>query len=189
MSFFSPEHDKTLGLRWLAIILLFIASTFMDYSWQRMFHMVFGFAWWSLLFFLAVILIPIINNLKEDTVADFVGIVVPRVFRTVSIVGFMAVMEGLFLLDQITKHFQELSYMTRDGWSIAFTISTLLTTGIYLFHLFLEKNEIKVAMKIAEGKLTMKDEEVVNFLKNLKRTPRVGFILITFTVVAMIIKI
>ncbi|MFX1537172.1 MAG: hypothetical protein ACFFDI_23425, partial [Promethearchaeota archaeon] len=75
-------------LKWIIIIILFLFSLSLEYKWRRAIHIVTGFAWWGMVFFLVFILIPSLSKIKKDSQYDIIGFVIPRIFRTASSVGF-----------------------------------------------------------------------------------------------------
>ncbi|MDH5403228.1 MAG: hypothetical protein OEY49_12105, partial [Candidatus Heimdallarchaeota archaeon] len=154
-----------------------------DVNWLRASHIIFAFSWWSLLFFLAIILGPVIHQLSEETKVNIIGYIVPRVFLTVSNVGFLTISLGWYLF--LSYYFTNLEYIFKDLDNLLLAIFAILTTLLYFFHIFLEQSEIQTAIKVREGIITPKDDEFKHLLKGLKIIPRFGFLLVTTTILVM----
>ncbi|MHA2295977.1 MAG: hypothetical protein ACXAEU_03430 [Candidatus Hodarchaeales archaeon] len=178
--------DRQLVLRWVVIIVVFLLSLFLDWSWRRIIHVVTSFAWWGMVFFLVFILLPVINKMSPHTQHEIIGFVIPRIFRTASIAGFFSVGMGwrnaLELANWDVMHFFS---NTRE---MTLLFGGLLGTGLYLFHLFLERAEIELAMRASSSaSLDLEDPEVKDLLKKIQIIPVVGFLIMSLSALTMFI--
>ena len=131
----ASRHGRTVAIAALMIFLFIIGTTF-QYQWTRMFHIVFGFGWYAILIFLVVVFLPIADQFTDTTLYEIVGRIVPRIFHTVTVTGFFAVSFGWY--NAIYLSAGRLSYFYAKPIDILFSISMIMVTLMYCFHLFLE---------------------------------------------------
>jgi hypothetical protein len=73
--FFNKDwtSGRYLLIKWVAIILIFFITLTIEYRWRRMIHIITGFMWWGLVFFLITILLPRIGQMKNTTQYEIIG--------------------------------------------------------------------------------------------------------------------
>ncbi|MFX1250942.1 MAG: hypothetical protein ACFFCZ_04990 [Promethearchaeota archaeon] len=187
-NFFRDWSDFKKGIvKWIIIIILFLFSLSLEYKWRRAIHIITGFAWWGMVFFLVFILIPSLSKMKKDSQYDIIGFVIPRIFRTASSVGFFTTGMGWYnAIFEIAN--MDISYFFIRVENTLLLIGMLMVTGLYIFHLFLESKEIKLAFKIANQDIDdFTKSEVENFLSKIRIIPTVGFLILTTAVLLMFI--
>ena len=154
--------------------------------WIRSVHMISGFVWWGMVFFINFIIIPVFPKLSNTTQYEILGKIFPRIFKTATIFGFFTVGLGWFYaLDVYVKW--DYSYFHSSFINILFSLGIVAVTLLYLFHLFLERSEINLIASIASGKVKYEDDEVQTLIKHLMRIPRIGFIIQTTAIILMFI--
>lgn len=165
----------------MLILLAFMLT--LEYRWQRAIHIVSGFMWWGMVFFLVWILLPIFSSFTKATQYEVLGTVFPRIFKTATVVGFFTVSLGWYIaLDEFAQW--NLSYFTTPLINVLFLIGLLLVTGLYMFHLFLENNEIETVVLALS---TESDEKIDKLISNLRRIPYIGFTIMTSAVILMFV--
>jgi hypothetical protein len=181
------SSGRYLLIKWTLVILIFFLFLTLEYRWRRMIHIITGFMWWGLVFFLITILLPKIEQMKESTQFEVVGFLIPRIFRTVSIVAFFSVFLGWYnTLNNIS--YWNIDYFFLRVENTLFLIGILLVTGLYLFHLFLENREIKLAFDILNESDTVGiSAKVERLLAKIKIIPYIGFTILTTSVILMFI--
>ena len=168
------------------IVITYILVILLGPRWIRPVHMISGFVWWGMVFFINFIIIPVFPKLSSTTQFEILGNVFPRIFRTATIFGFFTVGLGwFFALDEYANW--DLSYFTHSLVNILFLIGITAVTLLYLFHLFLERSEINLIAKIATGKIKYEDERVQSLIAHLMRIPRIGFIIQSTAIVLMFV--
>ena len=178
---------RYLFIKWVLIIVIFYFTLTLEYRWRRMIHIITGFMWWGLVFFLTTILIPRIGRMKTSTQHEIIGFLIPRIFRTVSVVGFFAVFIGWYnTLNNII--YWNVEYFFLRVENLLFLIGILLVTGLYLFHLFLENKEIGLAFSILEEPDDVEIKKNVNdLIRKIQVIPYIGFTILTTGVILMFI--
>ncbi|OLS21084.1 MAG: hypothetical protein HeimC3_34850 [Candidatus Heimdallarchaeota archaeon LC_3] len=178
---------KYLLLKWVIILVIFFIILTLEYRWRRMIHIITGFMWWGMVFFLITILLPKIEQMKKSTQFEIIGYLIPRIFRTVSVVAFFAVLLGWY------NTLNDISYWNIDYFFLRientlFLLGNLMITGLYLFHLFLENREIKLAFNILkEPDNDDVSERVEDLIAKIKIIPYIGFTILTTGVILMFI--
>jgi hypothetical protein len=138
-----------------------------------------------MLIFLVVIFLPVVNRFTDNSLYEIVGHLVPRIFHTVTISGFFTVTIGWYNALYLANG--RMSYFYSTPSDLFFTISLVMVTLMYFFHLFLESSEINVSSGVAAGEINMKSEEYQTFLKGLTVTPRIGFLIISIAILTMFV--
>jgi len=176
--------NRNTVLKWTVIIVVFILIQFLHWFWFRVIHVVASFAWWGMVFFLAFILLPVFNKMNPSTQHQVVGLVIPRVFRTASILGFFSI--GMGWRSAFEMAHWDFSHFFSSGEDIILLFGGLLGTCLYIFHIFLERKEINIALRISTlSSLDLKDPKVNDLLKKIKIIPRVGFVIISLAALTM----
>ncbi len=168
---------------WVVLILFTAVVGQGSIQWIRAFHIVFGFSWWGMVFFLNFILLPAMKKMTQSTKYEVLGTVFPRIFKTATVSGFLTVSLGwIYALRFYAKG--DFSYFYSSLVNILFTIGIVAITCLYLFHLILERNEIDTVLKALE---TEDDAAVNKLIAHLQLIPRVGFSIMTIGVALMFI--
>ena len=124
--------------------------------------------------------------MSPRTQHEVIGYVIPRVFRGASIFGFFSVGMGWRNALEIAN--KDLSYFFTDLRPFLLLIGGTLATGLYLFHLFLEKAEIEIAMRAAnEDSLDLDDPEVKELMKKIQLIPMGGFLIMSLAALTMLL--
>ena len=146
-----------------------------------MIHFFAGFVWWGMVVFLTVILLPKLPQMKKETQYELIGYVIPRIFNMVSNFGFFAVFLGWF---NILNYFADwkINYFLNH---MIFSIDILLITGLYIFHLFLEKDEITLAFSLLNRKTNAPTDDIDKLILRIRKIPYVGFIVLTIGIITM----
>jgi hypothetical protein len=139
-----------------------------------------------MVFFINFIIIPVFPKLSSSTQYEILGNVFPRIFKTATIFGFFTVGLGWFYALDVYANW-DLSYFTSSFINTLFLIGISAVTLLYLFHLFLERNEINLISNIATGRIKYEDDKVQTLIKHLMRIPRIGFLIQTTAIVLMFI--
>jgi hypothetical protein len=187
--FYSKDwtSGRYLLIKWVIIVLIFFFTITLEYRWRRMIHIITGFMWWGMVFFLVTILLPRIGRMKKSTQYEIVGYLIPRIFRTVSVVAFFAVFLGWYnTLNDISNW--NINYFFLRNENSLFLVGILVVTGLYLFHLFLENREISLAFYILKetdnAEMPMKADKL---LAKIRIIPNIGFTILTLGVILMFI--
>ncbi|RMG32451.1 MAG: hypothetical protein D6732_13415 [Methanobacteriota archaeon] len=170
-------------LIWILMILAIITLFLLGFKWIRAFHLFFGFAWWGMLFFLNLILLPSMNEMSRSGKYEVLGRVFPKIFKLATVNGFMAVSLGWLLALEYFAQWN-ITYFFQTSINILFLTAISVITLLYLFHLILERNEIETVLKAVEKE---NDEEVNKLLDHLQLVPRIGFIILTLGALIMFI--
>ncbi len=178
--------DRDYVMKWTVVITIFIFTQFLDWPWFRLIHVITSFAWWGMVFFLVFILIPTIGRMKSQTLHEVVGFVIPRIFRTVSILGFFAVGMGWRIALELSGW--NLMFFFSDASELMLLLGGILGTCLYLFHLFLERREIDLAMRASTlSSFDPVDPEIAEFLKKVQIIPKIGFVIISIAALTMLL--
>jgi hypothetical protein len=184
------HKGNLLFVKWITVFLLFGLSLLLEYRERRIIHIITGFMWWGMVFFLVFILLPKLPKMQKSTQYEIVGFLIPRIFRTVSIVGFFAVFLGWFnALNDIASPRWSLGYFLPPNRieNTLFLIGIFLVTGLYLFHLFLENREITFAFRILESTENDVTSKVENLISKIRIIPVLGFTILTTGVLMMFV--
>jgi hypothetical protein len=173
----------------LKIIILLAVWLFViqqNHVWIRAVHMVSGFIWWGMVFFINFNLLPAFPKLSSQTKLELLGHVFPRVFRNATTFGFLSVSVGwYFALEYFA--FWNFGYFFSSLINFLFFVGISLLTGLYLFHIFLERHEINLLRDVGQGIVTFEEEKVQSLVSHLLRLPRIGFAIQSFAVILMFI--
>ncbi|MHA1976443.1 MAG: hypothetical protein ACW98F_14890 [Candidatus Hodarchaeales archaeon] len=165
---------------------MFSITQFLDWPGRRIVHILSSFAWWGMVFFLVFILLPVLNRMSSITQQEIIGFVVPRIFRAASIAGFFSVGMGWRNAMEIING--DLNYFFSNGVNFFLLIGGLLATGLYIFHLFLEHQEIEIAMRAKESaSMKLDDPEIKKLLNKIQIIPLIGFLIMTTSALTMLI--
>ena len=83
---------------------------------------------------------------------------------------------------------KDFSYFFTDLRPFLLLIGGLFATGLYLFHLFLEKAEIEIALRAAnEDSLDLDDPEVKELMKKIQLIPMGGFLIMSLSALTMLL--
>ncbi len=173
---------QPIGIWGLMVISIAILSP-LGFKWVRAFHLFFGFAWWGMLLFLNIVLLPGMKQMSKAARYEVLGWVFPRIFRTATVVGFMAVVFGWILALHYIANWN-LSYFWKSTLNIIFLFGLVVITLLYCFHLFLERNEIETVQKAMTRE---NDKEVNKLLNHLELIPRIGLTILTLGALLMFI--
>jgi uncharacterized membrane protein len=172
--------DKNLVLKWAIIFTIFLATQYLTSKWRRIIHITSSVAWWGMVFFLNFILLPVFSKMSPTTQHEVIGYVIPRIFRGANILGFFSVGMGWRNALEIAN--KDFSYFFRSK-----TLG-ILATGLFLFHLFLEKAEIEIAMRAAnKDTLDLDDPEVKELMKKIQLIPMGGFLIMSLSALTMLL--
>ncbi|MHA1941941.1 MAG: hypothetical protein ACW97P_09460 [Candidatus Hodarchaeales archaeon] len=178
--------NRNLVIKWTIITFFFLLTQYFDWRWRRIVHIGASIGWWGLVFFLVFILLPKIEEMSPRTQQEIIGLIIPRIFRAASILGFFSVGMGWRNALEISNG--DHSYFTANFDNFLLMVGGILATGLYLFHLFLEHHEIEIAMRANTlTSMNMDDPEINDLVNKLKIIPRVGFIIMTFSALSMLI--
>jgi len=182
----TPKIDRKLVLKWVIIIAIFLIAQLLTSEWRRIIHISASVAWWGMVFFLNFILLPVFSKMSPRTQHEVIGYVIPRVFRGASIFGFFSVGMGWRNALEIAN--KDFSYFFTDLRPFLLLIGGTLATGLYLFHLFLEKAEIEIALRAAnEDSLDLEDPEVKELMKKIQLIPMGGFLVMSLAALTMLL--
>jgi uncharacterized membrane protein len=182
----SLNIDRNLILKWAVIFIIFFAAQFLTSEWRRIIHITSSVSWWGMVFFLNFILLPVFSKMNPRTQHEVIGYVIPRVFRGASILGFFSVGMGWRNALEIAN--KDFSYFFSDLRPFLLLLGGILATGLYLFHLFLEKAEIEIAMRAAnEDSLDLDDPEVKELMKKIQLIPMGGFLIMSLAALTMLL--
>ena len=82
----------------------------------------------------------------------------------------------------------DLLFFFSNSQELMLFIGGILGTCLYLFHLFLERKEIDLAMRAATmTSLDPKDPEIAEFLDTIQIIPKIGFIVISLAALTMLL--
>jgi hypothetical protein len=180
------EIDKSFLLRWSLVLVIFAVTQVLDWAGRRIVHILSSFAWWGMVFFLVFILLPVLKRMSAITQQEIIGLVVPRIFRAASIAGFFSVGMGWRNAMEIAN--RDFGYFFSNGVNFLLLIGGLLATGLYLFHLFLEHQEIELAMRVQESAtIELDDPEVKVLINKIQIIPIIGFLIMTTSALTMFI--
>lgn len=182
----SLNIDRNLILKWVVIFIIFLAAQFLTSEWRRIIHITSSVSWWGMVFFLNFILLPVFSKMSPRTQHEIIGYVIPRIFRGASILGFFSVGMGWRNALEIAN--KDFSYFFTSLKPFLLLLGGILATGLYLFHLFLEKAEIEIAMRAAnEDSLDLDDPEVKELLKKIQLIPMGGFLIMSLAALTMLL--
>lgn len=170
----------------ILLISVFIVIINLGALWIRPAHIISGFIWWGMVFFINFLILPIFPKLTQTTQFELLGKLFPRIFQFATVFGFFTISFGWFYALEFFAHWQ-ISYFFANSINFVFLIAISLITLLYGFHLFLERKEIDLISKIANSEITYEDKEVQNLVSQLLVIPRVGFALQTLAVLIMFI--
>lgn len=187
MAYPAQSRRLTLGGQHLFIWILMLVSIAilspLGFKWIRAAHLFFGFAWCGMVLFLNVILLPAMKQMTKAGRYEVLGWVFPKIFKTATVNGFMAVTLGwLMALEYIARW--DFSYFLQSNINLMFLIGISAITFLYCVHLFLERNEIDTVLKAIESE---DDEEVNKLLEDLQLIPRIGLAVLTLGALLMFI--
>ena len=178
--------DRNLVIKWTIIIAIFLATQYLDSEWRRVIHIASSVSWWGMVFFLNFILLPVFSKMSPRTQHEIIGYVIPRIFRGASIFGFFSVGMGWRIAIEIAN--KDFTYFFSDLRPLLLLLGGILATGLYLFHLFLEKAEIEIAMRAAnEDTLDLEDPEVKELIKKIQIIPMGGFLVMSLSALTMLL--
>jgi uncharacterized membrane protein len=178
--------DREHVLKWTVVIVVFIFTQFLDWPWRRLIHTITSFAWWGMVFFLVFILLPTIGRMNSQTQHEVIGFIIPRIFRTVSVVGFFSVGMGWRSAFELADW--DLLFFFSNTQELMLLIGGILGTCLYLFHLFLERKEIDLAMRASTmTSFDPLDPEIAEFLDTIQIIPKIGFVVITLAALTMLL--
>ena len=182
----SLNINRNLVLKWAVVLTIFLAMQFLTSEFRRIIHIGSSVAWWGMVFFLNFILLPVFSKMNPRTQHEVIGYVIPRVFRGASILGFFSVGMGWRNALEIAN--KDFSYFFSDLRSFLLLLGGILATGLYLFHLFLEKAEIEIAMRARnEDSLNMEDPAVKELMKKIQLIPMGGFLIMSVSALTMLL--
>lgn len=176
-------------LKWSTVFIFTVIVFSLDFRWRLAVHMVSSFSWWGMVFFLVFILLPVFPKLSRIPRFEILGNVFPRIFRTASVVGFLTVFVGWYVaLNDLARW--NFNYFFANTSNTLFLISILLVTGLFTFHLILERKEIDKCTACAEKALVSTkegDKEIEALIGHLQKIPKVGFTILNFALLLMFI--
>ncbi len=176
-------------LKWFTVFLITIIILLLHIRWRITVHIVAGFAWWGMVFFLVFILLPIFPKMSRKTRYEVLGFVFPRIFRTASVVGFLTVVVGWYIaLNDLANW--NFSYFFENISNALFLISIVLVTSLFGFHVFLERQEIQTCTACVEkalAKTEENDEEIEILISHLQKIPKVGFVILNISLLMMFV--
>ncbi|PSO08780.1 hypothetical protein B9Q04_03820 [Candidatus Marsarchaeota G2 archaeon BE_D] len=146
----------------------------------RFLHAVFGMAWWGTVFFIVFVLTGSLERLDSETRKKIATVIYPRIYNLTTLVSSLTITLGA------------LSALLYSGGSLGVFLTprgAILASGsvtglsVYVAHLTVERKERSVLRVLAQ----MENPETQgSFLKDMKIIPRVGFILLTYTILSMV---
>ncbi|MEM3655364.1 MAG: hypothetical protein QXP58_02455 [Thermoprotei archaeon] len=146
----------------------------------RFLHAVFGAAWWGTVFFIVFILTSSLEKVDVKQRNKLAAVIYPRIYNVTTVVSSATIVLGGASALLLSGGRLEVFFTPRGALLASGSITGLI---VYVAHLTVERRERSVLRVLAEFE---DPEKQGSFLRDMRLIPRIGFILLTYTMLSMI---
>lgn len=150
----------------------------------RWIHEFAGIAWYGEVFFMTFILMPVLGKLPPDSKGPLMVRTFPRIFNVATVSSSVTIVAGI-LVALLYSNF-DLGIFMGSTWGLSILLGGLMGLFMYILHVTVEVIELGALRQVDSDEARAFPVELKVLERRVNRLPRVGFVILTITLVMMI---